>query len=251
MSGAFITGTDTGVGKTFVTAALVRALRLAGVDALAMKPVASGAFDTPEGPRNEDALALIEAMRTPRPQASDAVEPPGYATVNPYVLRDPIAPHLAAANDGVTIELGPIRSAYLALRARASLVLVEGAGGWSIPLSDLLMQSDLPKQLELPVLLVVGVRLGCINHALLSARTIRADGLELLGWIANTVDPALPQADDAIDTIACHLDAPLAVIPRDPEPSTLPKRLEAAVERLEAYSRARALSQSAVIPDRR
>jgi dethiobiotin synthetase len=128
-------------------------------------------------------------------------------------------------------------------------VLVEGAGGWSIPLSEVLMQSDLPRELGLPVLLVVGVRLGCINHALLSARAIRADGLELLGWIANTVDPTLPQADDAIDTIACHLDAPLAVIPRDPEPSTLPKRLEAAVERLEANSRARALSQSAVIPD--
>ncbi len=249
MSGVFVTGTDTGVGKTFVSAALVRALRLAGVDARAMKPVASGAFDTSEGLRNEDALALIDAMRTPQPHASAAVEPPAYATVNPYVLRAPIAPHLAAATDGIGIELGPIRGAYRELCARSQLVLVEGAGGWAIPLSDTLMQSDLPRQLGLPVLLVVGVRLGCINHALLSARAIRADGLELLGWIANAIDPALPQADEAIDTIACHLDAPLAVIPRDPEPSTLPQRLEAAVERLAARAAGRSLPQSAVFPD--
>lgn len=231
MSGIFVTGTDTGVGKTFVSAALVRAMRLHGIDAMAMKPVASGSFETGEGLRNEDALALIEAMRTPLPGSVDATEP-AYATVNPYTLRDPIAPHLAAANDGVEIELGPIRSAYLDLAARSHFVLVEGAGGWAIPLSEHRMQSDLPLALGLPVLLVVGVRLGCINHALLSARAIRADGLALAGWIANTVDPLLPQADEVIDTIACQLDAPLAVIPRDPEPEDLPQLLDAAVQRL-------------------
>jgi dethiobiotin synthetase len=229
--GCFVTGTDTGVGKTFVSAALVRAMRRAGVDALAMKPVASGSVETPEGLRNEDALALIEAMRTPLPDSLEAAAP-AYATVNPYPLRDPIAPHLAAANDGVEVELGPIRSAFLDLAARSRFVLVEGAGGWLIPLSERQMQADLPLALGLPVLLVVGVRLGCINHALLSARAIRSDGLELVGWIANTVDASLPQADAVIDTIACHLDAPLAVLPRDPEPSTLPQFLDAAVQRL-------------------
>lgn len=250
MSGIFVTGTDTGVGKTFISAALVRAMRLSGIDAWAMKPVASGSVDAAEGLRNEDALALIDAMRTPLPAAAVA-EPPDYATVNPYALRDPIAPHLAAANDGVEVELGPIRSAYLELAARSRFVLVEGAGGWAIPLSEHRMQGDLPLALGLPVLLVVGVRLGCINHALLSARAIRGDGLELAGWIANTVDPALPQADEAIDTIACHLDAPLAVVPRDPEPSTLPQVLAAAVERLGRHARAPSLPQSAVFPDRR
>jgi dethiobiotin synthetase len=231
MSGVFVTGTDTGVGKTFISAALVRAMRLSGIDALAMKPVASGSVDTAAGLRNEDALTLIEAMRTPLPGAA-AGALPDYATVNPYALREPIAPHLAAASDGVEIALGPIRSAYLDLAARSRFVLVEGAGGWAIPLSDRWMQSDLPLALGLPVLLVVGVRLGCINHALLSARAIRGDGLKLAGWIANTLDPELPRADEAIDTIACHLDAPLAVVPRDPEPSTVPKLLAAAVERL-------------------
>lgn len=231
MSGVFITGTDTGVGKTFVSAALVQAMRLHGIDALAMKPVASGSFETVEGLRNEDALALIEAMRTPLPGSVDATAP-AYATVNPYTLRDPIAPHLAAANDGVEVDLGPIRSAYLDLAARSQFVLVEGAGGWAIPLSEHCMQSDLPLALGLPVLLVVGVRLGCINHALLTARAIRADGFALAGWIANTVDPLLPQAGEVIDTIACQLDAPLAVIPRDPERETLPQLLDAAVQRL-------------------
>jgi dethiobiotin synthetase len=250
MSGIFVTGTDTGVGKTFVSAALVRALRLSGVDALAMKPVASGSAETPDGLRNEDALALIEAMRTPLPGAAVAA-PPDYATVNPYTLRDPIAPHLAAANDDVEVGLAPIRSAWLDLAARSQFVLVEGAGGWAIPLSEHRMQADLPLALGLPVLLVVGVRLGCINHALLSARAIRGDGLELAGWIANTVDPALPQADEAIDTIACHLDAPLAVIPRDPEPAAMPRLLEAAVERLARAARGGSLPQSAVFADRR
>lgn len=250
MSGVFVTGTDTGVGKTFVSAALVRALRASGIDALAMKPVASGSVETPEGLRNEDALALIDAMRTPLPGAV-SVPPPDYATVNPYPLRDPIAPHLAASNDGVEIGLGPIRSAYLDLAARSRFVLVEGAGGWAIPLSDRHMQADLPLALGLPVLLVVGVRLGCINHALLSARAIRGDGLELAGWIANTVDPSLPQAEEAIDTIACHLDAPLAVIPRDPEPSAMSRLLEAAVERLDRAAGGRSLPQSADFADRR
>jgi dethiobiotin synthetase len=250
MSGVFVTGTDTGVGKTFVSAALLRALRMAGVDALAMKPVASGSVETADGLRNEDALALLDAMRTPLPGGA-AGEPPAYGTVNPYALRDPIAPHLAAANDGVEIDLGPIRSAWLELSARSPFVLVEGAGGWLIPLSEDRMQADLPIALGLPVLLVVGVRLGCINHALLTARAIRDDGLELVGWVANMVDPALPQADEVIDTIACHLDAPLAVMPRDPDPTAVAQLLAAAVERLCLRLRDRSLPQSAVFQDPR
>lgn len=250
MSGVFVTGTDTGVGKTFVSAALLRALRTAGVDALAMKPVASGSVETPGGLRNEDALLLQDAMRTPVPGVVVG-EPPAYGTINSYALRDPIAPHLAAANDGVEIELGPIQGAWFELSARAPFVLVEGAGGWLIPLSEGRMLADIPRALGLPVLLVVGVRLGCINHALLTARAIRDDGLEIAGWVANIVDPGLPQADEVIDTIACRLDAPLAVIPRDPDPAALPQLLEAAVERLRPRPRDRSLPQSAVFPDPR
>jgi len=210
--GLFITGTDTEIGKTFVTAAMIRALRGAGVAALAMKPIASGAHATAQGLRNADALALIEAMGSAAPD---------YAQVNPYVFAEPIAPHIAARNAAVEINLAPIVAAYRQLAAHADVLLVEGAGGWSIPLSDQLMLADLPRALDLPVLLVVGVRLGCINHALLSARAIRDDGLAFAGWVANTVDSSLPQTDAVIDTLTRHLGPPLAVLPRNPSAAVL------------------------------
>jgi dethiobiotin synthetase len=200
MNGIFVTGTDTGVGKTVVSAGLVRALRADRVRVAAMKPVASGGVETPHGWRNDDALALIDAL------GGDA---PDYARVNPIALREAIAPHLAAGAQQVEITLPPLVSAFDALRARADFTLVEGVGGWCVPLSATLMQADLARAFALPVVLVVGVRLGAINHALLTARAILADGLALAGWIANHVDTTLPRADEAIDAIASRIAAPL------------------------------------------
>jgi dethiobiotin synthetase len=195
----FVTGTDTGIGKTRVGVALLRALRARGVRACGMKPVASGCEATVDGLRNEDALALIAA--------SDPA--PAYPTCNPYAFAPPIAPHLAAHAVGGEIVLAPIRAAFDELRARADRVVVEGVGGWMAPLSDCLMQADLARALDLDVVLVVGLRLGCINHALLSARAIEADGCRLAGWIANRVDPSMAVADENIATLRARIRAPL------------------------------------------
>lgn len=215
--GVFVTGTDTGVGKTWVTAALARAALARGLRVRAMKPVASGAIDTPDGPRSEDALALLDALRgdaaqAVSPAAMPAAAPPDYATVNPILLREPLSPHIAARHEGRTITLAPLLAAYGRLVPGADFVVVEGAGGWAVPLSDTLMQADLARALTLPIVLVVGVRLGCINHALLSARAIRADGFTLAGWIANDAENTLPAAAEAVSTIAAHLGPPLAAL---------------------------------------
>jgi dethiobiotin synthetase len=178
-TGVFVTGTDTGIGKTHASAALLRAMRLADRRVQGMKPVASGCECIDGDWRNEDALMLIDAA------SSDA----DYAWVNPYALPTPTAPQLAAAEEGVVIALPVITSAYRQLAAQADMVLVEGVGGWLAPLSDDLDQSDLVHALDLPVLLVVGLRLGCINHARLSEHSIRASGCRLLGWLGNAVEP--------------------------------------------------------------
>jgi len=196
--GVFIAGTDTGIGKTHAACALLHALRGAGVRASGMKPVASGCERTPAGLRNEDALALIAASD---PQ-------PDYATCNPYAFEPAIAPHLAAADLGMQIELARIEAAYARLAAQTECMVVEGVGGWMVPLSDALDTSAIPRALKLPVILAVGVRLGCINHARLTARTIEEDGCELLGWIGNCVDPAMQRADDNLATLRQRLSAP-------------------------------------------
>ncbi len=194
----FVTGTDTGIGKTFVSVALLRALRMAGLHAVGMKPVASGCAQTPRGLRNDDALAL-QAASDPRPD---------YALVNPLAFAAPISPHLAAAAEGRHITLEPIHAAYAQLGAHADARVVEGVGGWLAPLSDTLLAGDLARALRLPVILVVGLRLGCLNHALLSARAIRADGCELLGWIGNRIDPAMLEPERNLDTLRARLPAP-------------------------------------------
>ena len=197
--GLFVTGTDTGVGKTWASVALLHALRARGLAATGMKPVASGCVATPAGLRNEDAEALIAAS-----------EPaPPYADCNPFALAEAIAPHVAAERAGMAITLAPIEAAYARLATRAERVVVEGAGGWMAPLAHDLMQADLARALGLPVILVVGLRLGGISHALLSARAIRADGCELVGWIANRIDPAMEQAEASLATLRARLDAPL------------------------------------------
>lgn len=182
--GLFITGTDTGCGKTAVAAGIIHRFRSRGVTAVGMKPVASGCRETPAGLRNDDAERLLEA-------AGGGLD---YDLVNPYAFAPPIAPHLAAEEAGTGIEIGAIREAFLALRRRADCVVVEGVGGWAVPLGPDLMLADLARALDLPVVLVVSLRLGCLNQALLSARAIRADGPPLAGWIANAVDPAMDRA---------------------------------------------------------
>ena len=208
--GVFIAGTDTGIGKTFVACALLHALRQAGLRATGMKPVASGCERTPHGLRNEDALALIAASD---PQ-------PDYAHCNPYAFEPAIAPHLAAVDANVEVQLEPIASAYARLATQAECVVVEGVGGWMVPLSDSLDAAAIPRVLNLPVILVVGLRLGCINHARLSARAIQGDGCELLGWIGNTIDPAMERREDNLATLRRVLPAPcLGVLPHGIAPA--------------------------------
>ncbi|MBW8076390.1 MULTISPECIES: dethiobiotin synthase [Metallibacterium] len=196
--GVFITGTDTGIGKTYASVALLHALRGAGLRAVGMKPVASGCMATAEGLRNEDALALQSASSGS----------PDYADVNPLAYAAAVSPHLAAAAEGRRVELAPVQAAYARLAARADVVVVEGVGGWLAPLSDTLVAGDLARVLGLPVILVVGLRLGCLNHALLSARAIAADGCTLLGWIGNRIDPAMLEPERNLDTLRTRLPAP-------------------------------------------
>jgi dethiobiotin synthetase len=218
MSGFFVTGTDTECGKTEVSLGLMAAWQTRGLQVLGMKPVASGCDPSPAGLRNGDALRL-------QTQGSRAMP---YALVNPYAFAPPIAPHIAAGKEGVEIETGPILSAYHRLAAECDLVVVEGVGGWRVPLSGRLSVSDLPKALGQPVILVVGLKLGCINHALLTVESIRALGSTLAGWVANCRDPYLQAADEILATLAALIPAPcLGDIPwmESPDPATLAGRL--------------------------
>lgn len=196
--GWFVTGTDTGIGKSVASATLVHALRNRGLRAVGMKPLASGCEATPGGWRNEDALAL-QAASDPRPR---------YEDVNPYALPQPLAPELAARDAGVEVRLAPMLQAFARLSAQADAVVVEGVGGWSAPLAPTLDQADLVRALGLPVVMVVGLRLGCISHARLTARAIEADGLHLAGWIANDIDPAMERADDNFTLLKSRLPVP-------------------------------------------
>lgn len=208
----FVTGTDTEVGKTTIAAGLLHAARMAGFSTAAAKPVASGCVRTPEGLRNDDALALL----------AECTLPLAYEAVNPFAFEPAIAPHLAAREAGIDLSAAclaePVRN-MLALRADFSLV--EGAGGWRVPLAGRENLSDLAILLGLPVILVVGVRLGCINHALLSAEAIQRDGLHLAGWVANVVDPATSRLDENLATLSDRLPAPcLGQVPRLPVSSS-------------------------------
>lgn len=209
--GFFVTGTDTGIGKTRVTAGMLRAFARLGGKTVGMKPVASGAANTLEGLRNEDALALQAAASERRP----------YGLVNPYCFAPAVAPHLAALEAGVEISLDVIRGIYEELRKGADTVLVEGVGGWQVPLGPALELPDLARDLDLPVILVVGMRLGCLNHALLTARAVAADGLSLAGWVANDIDPAFERPEANVATLEAELHAPLlARLPYAPEASS-------------------------------
>lgn len=194
-----MTGTDTGVGKTTVACALLHAFAARGMKAVGMKPVASGAERRPHGLVSEDVERILAAgnLTAPREQ------------VNPYCFEPPIAPHIAARQAGVAIELDPVVAAYRALARRAEVVIVEGVGGFLVPLGRNSDTAQLAKRLALPVVLVVGLRLGCLNHALLTVEALAARGLLLAGWVANHIDPAMAAAEENVAALEERIAAPL------------------------------------------
>ena len=221
MTGVYVTGTDTGVGKTLASTCLLHALRSQGLRAVGMKPLASGCMHTVDGWRNEDALALQQAS-DPRVDYDD---------INPYPLPLPLAPEFAARAAGIEIALDPVLAAHARLAAQADAVVVEGVGGWMAPLSATLDQVDMVRALQLPVLLVVGLRLGCLNHALLSARAIVADGVHLAGWIASEIDPGMACRDENFEVLSQRLPAPCLGRLRwspHPDPASLSRHLQVA-----------------------
>jgi len=212
--GFFVTGTDTGVGKTLIACALLRALASSGRSVAGMKPVAAGS----EGGRWADVDALVEASSVQAPAA----------LVNPYAFEPAIAPHIAAELAGVKIEIETIARAYGELARRADVVVVEGAGGFLVPLSARDTAADLARRLGLPVVLVVGMRLGCLNHALLTRRQIAASGLRCAGWVANSILPDMPQLEANIRALKERLECPLlGTVPfiRDPRPREVARLL--------------------------
>ncbi len=219
--GYFITGTDTEVGKTVVSCALIHVLRQRGLRVAAMKPVASGCETTEDGLRNEDALHLA------RTSGLDFA----YEVINPYAFAPAIAPHLAAQQVHVDISLAVIQQAFHQLAAGADRIVVEGAGGWLVPLNESQSMADLALCLQLPVILVVNIRLGCINHALLSAAAIRSSGLTLAGWVANAAIPEGEQQQAIIDSIATRIHCPLlGTLPHHTHPFTAVEALSHALQ---------------------
>ncbi len=210
MAGYFITGTDTGCGKTEITLGLMALLQSRGYSVLGMKPVASGAEPTPDGLRNEDALRI-------QAQGSQAIP---YQQINPYAFQPPIAPHLAAEQQGETIRFDHLKACYQELAKQAEHVLVEGVGGWRVPLGPDGDVAHLAAALELPVILVVGLKLGCINHTLLTVDAIQASGCTLLGWVGNQTDPTMAARDQNLVTLKVQIHAPcLGVVPYLDNPS--------------------------------
>jgi dethiobiotin synthetase len=200
MSGGwFVTGTDTGVGKTRVAGLLLKAMARAGLRAVGMKPVASGCRATDAGLRSEDAEALLAASGV----AAD------YADVNPYALAPACAPHLAARESGVEIRLDTILDHFHRLQQQVPWVVAEGVGGWMVPLGARLTLADVARALQLPVILVVGLRLGCLNHALLTVAAIQRQAVPLAGWVANQIDPVMARVQENVDTLKNRIEAPL------------------------------------------
>jgi dethiobiotin synthetase len=202
LAGYFITGTDTGVGKTLIACALLTAFTRRGLRAVGMKPVAAGAYETPAGWRNEDVEALLAASYI---SALDIQRP----DINPYLLVQPVAPHLAARREGIAIDLSVVEQSFLSLRTKADVVIVEGVGGFLVPLNDREDAADLSIRLELPVILVVGIRLGCLNHALLTQEAITARKLRLAGWVANRIDPRMEMIAENVAALRERIRAPL------------------------------------------
>lgn len=197
-AGFFVTGTDTGIGKTHVSVSLIRLLRSRGLRVVGMKPVASGAERIGENWQNEDALALMAASSVALP----------YDWVNPYVFEAPLSPHLSAARAGQRVELSYLNTAYERLAAFADCIIVEGAGGWRVPLNPAEDIADLALRLGLPVILVVGMRLGCINHACLTQAAMQAKGVQCAGWVANHLETDLACREEVLATLSDKLGEP-------------------------------------------
>lgn len=202
----FVTGTDTEVGKTFSTCALLYALQARGIAAIGMKPVAAG---TDSEGKNDDVESLVAASSVKAPRE----------LVNPYLFSPPIAPHIAAHEAGRHIDIGHIVATFNALRPLADCVLVEGVGGFCVPLDETSDTADMARALGLPAILIVGMRLGCINHALLTQQAIRQAGLPLAGWIANRIDPAMSRFEENLEALKTRMQAPLlGIIPANSTP---------------------------------
>ena len=202
----FITGTDTDVGKTVVTAGLIEAANQAALSTAAIKPVAAGCESTESGLQNTDALQLQAA----------ASHPLTYQQVNPVALEAAIAPHIAATEEGKQLSASRLSGFCRGLTLLpVDMLFIEGAGGWRVPLNNRETLADIPKQLNSEVILVVGLRLGCINHALLTAEAIRRDGLSLAGWVGNILHADMPRLDENIDTLKRLITEPcLGIVPR-------------------------------------
>lgn len=201
----FVVGTDTDVGKTYVASGLVQYFVQLGLKAIGMKPVASGCERNQQGELfNEDVLALINASNV---KAS-------LDLINPYRFSPGIAPHIAAEQVGVAIKLDSITQAYLQLTTLADVVIVEGAGGFFVPLNQTQTLADLALQLNIPIILVVGMRLGCINHALLTVEAIQARGLSLAGWVANQIDPNFEMFEENFSSLQQRIAAPCLSVVR-------------------------------------
>jgi dethiobiotin synthetase len=191
MSGLFITGTDTEIGKTFVSSLLIEIIAEEGHKVIGMKPVASGAKNVNGILKNDDALSLIQASNV------DV----DYKSVNPYVFEPAVSPHIAAEQAGIEIDLDEIKKCFDQLQKKSDVVVVEGVGGWYAPLSAHTTIADLAETLRLPIILVVGLRLGCLNHALLTVQAIRQSGLSIAGWVANHVEKDFSSAEKNITTL--------------------------------------------------
>lgn len=199
MSDYFITGTDTGVGKTWATLALMKAMQNKGMVVAGMKPVASGCKKTSVGLRSDDAARILK-------QSNQSLD---YKTINPYAFEQAIAPHIAAKLAGVVIDIDKIVGEFSILKKKSDSVVVEGIGGWNVPLGADIMLADIVESLDLKVVLVVGLRLGCINHALSTARAVEADGARLHGWIMNQLEPDYACQHETMRTLRARISAPL------------------------------------------
>jgi dethiobiotin synthetase len=202
--GCFITGTDTGVGKTLVTAGLIRLFAKEGVKVAGMKPVASGCELTDQGLRNEDAIMIMQESNVEL----------DYDLINPYAFEPPVSPHFAASESDREIKLDHIIEKYKTISTRVDYVVVEGVGGWEVPINDSQNVSDLAEKLNLPVILVVGLRLGCINHALLTVDAIRQKGLSLVACVASQIDADYQRLDETLETLEKRLGLPVQLIPQ-------------------------------------
>lgn len=197
-SGYFITGTDTGVGKTTISCLLLNLFAKQGKNTLGLKPVATGCYNTPEGNRSEDGELLQQHSSLKLP----------YSHINPIALTPPTSPNIAAVSNSLTVK-GILNLCQPALSAPSDFLIIEGAGGWKVPINQTETMADLALSFKLPIILVVGVRLGCINHTLLSVESIQKSGAQLAGWIANEIEPGNPFWRENLKTICQHLNMPL------------------------------------------